>query len=192
MRSEYIRRPNAMKNRVSGISAALWTAAAFVLTGCASTDYARTSNPATITEQRTKLDSGPKHWGVNRIYRVGEIELGLYRARGAQVVGGTQGVAYKVDAGQTDIWAWYYDNTSGSYKANQTAVTKLTATLRPNGRYELRSTRDNGKLQFSLYDVDAASTIAESAWTEIQARPLPEQPGNQEVFAFPGHIHLWR
>lgn len=174
-------------------------AAAFCLTilalssGCASTNFAETSTPATITEQRIKLTSGVTHWGVNRLYRVGAIELGPYGPRGARAGGGTVGVTYVVDPGATEIGAWYYDNTTGSYKANQTPVVKMTATLRPNGRYELRSTKVAERVRFILFDVDSDASVAESEWVNILVRPLPEPPGTQGgAIAYPGHIHIWK
>lgn len=175
------------------VVAAFCAAILVVLTGCSSTNFAKTSTPATITEQRIKLASGAAHWGVNRLYRIGAIELGPYGPRGARVGGGTVGVTYVVDPGTTEIGAWYYDNNTGSYKANQTAVVTMTATLKPKGRYELRSTKVAEKLRFILFDVDSTSSVAESEWVDIVVKPLPEPPGTQGgASAFPGHIHIWK
>lgn len=182
---------NACMYRIAAASCATML---LLLSGCASisTNLAKTSTPATISEQRIKLASGAMHWGINKLYRIGEIELGAYGPRGARVEGGSVGVTYAVDPGPTQIWAWYYDNATGSYQANQSPMTKMTATLRPNGRYELRSTKVGGKLRFNLFDVDAALSVAESEWGDILVKPLPEPPGTTGAFGFPGHIHIWK
>lgn len=181
-----------MKAPMSRIAAASCAAILVWLSGCASTHLAKTSTPASIAEQRVKLASGATHWGVNKLYRIGETELGPYGPRSARTEGGTVGIVYAVDPGPAEIWVWYYDNATGSYKVNQTAVTKMTATLKPNGRYEIRSTKADGRLRFSLFDVNAAASVVESEWVDIVVKPLPEPTGAPGIVGLPGHLHIHR
>jgi hypothetical protein len=133
------------------------------------------------------------HWGINKLYRIGTIENGYYEPRGARGSGGSSEVTYVVDPGPADIFAWYYDdNASGNHMSHQTGVVKMSATLKPNGRYELRSTRAAGKLQFNLYDIDSNAIVAESGWVDILVKPLLEPPGMQGVPIFHGLIHHWK
>ncbi|MEC4718440.1 hypothetical protein RY831_04735 [Noviherbaspirillum sp. CPCC 100848] len=157
--------------------------------GCASTDFAKTSASSTITEQRIKLESGPSHWGVNKLVQVGDTKLGFYGSRRTKGSGGHNGTTYTFDAGPTVIAAWYYDNQTGSHLANQTPVTKLRAELRPQGRYELRSVTKEGRLQFMLIDLDTNARIATSDWVRLSQQLLPEPAGESVGASVPGLFH---
>jgi hypothetical protein len=160
-----------------------------LLSGCASTDFAQTEASATIIEQRIKLDSAPAHWGVNKVVQVGDTKLGRYGRHSAKDNGGRNGAIYTFGAGPTIITAWYYDNQTGSHLANQTPITKFAAELKPQGRYELRSVRKEGRLQFMLIDLDTNSRIAVSDWVRLSQQLLPEPAGETVGLPVPGLFH---
>lgn len=160
-----------------------------LVTGCASTDFAKTSVSSTITEQRIKLDSAPSHWGVNKLVQVGDTKLGFYGSRRTKANGGHEGTTYAFDAGPTVIAAWYYDNQTGSHLVNQSPVTKLRAELKPQGRYELRSVTKEGRLQFMLIDLDTNARIATSDWVRLSQQLLPEPAGEMVGPSVPGLFH---
>lgn len=163
-------------------------ATVFFLSGCASTNYSKTATPVTITEQRIKLETG--HVGVIRLVQVGDVKLGYYGPRKARMDGGQHGTTYTFDAGATTISAWYYDNQSGSHLVNQTPVAKMQVQLKPQGRYELRSTKKEGRLQFMVVDLETNASIAASEWVRLVQRPLPEPAGEPGTVAFPGMFRL--
>ena len=153
---------------------------ASLASGCASTNFATSSTPATVTEQRVNLDSGLTDWGENRVYRIGNIEVGYYGVPGAAPQGGSRGFKYVVDPGPTEISVWYYDNAARRPgMANQTDIEKLAVVLQPNGHYELRSKREAGTLQFSIVDLESNSTVATSKWVDIVLKAQPQPPAGR-------------
>ena len=175
---------------MSGLPLIVSIAALTFVSGCASNNFAKTATPATITEQRIKLPTSSGHWGVNKLVQVGNTRLGYYGPRGAKGDGGNNGVTYAFDAGPTVISAWYYDTLTGNHLLNQTPVTKMQVELKPQGRYELRSVKKEGKLQFMLVDLDVNASIKTSDWVSLSPQPLPEAAGESGTSAFSGLFRL--
>lgn len=161
-----------------------------ILGGCAPTYIAKTAASATITEQRIKLTSAPNHWGVNKLVQVGETKLGYYGPRGAKASADNSGLTYTVDAGPVPISAWYYDNQTQNHLVNHTPVTRMQVQLKPQGRYELRSVKKDGRLQFQVVDLEANASIATSDWVSLSQKMLPEPAGESGNMAFPGLLRI--
>lgn len=160
--------------------------------GCASNNFAETATPATITEQRIKLASASGHWGFNKLVQVGEAKLGYYGPRGTRANADNGGITYTVDAGSTAIAVWYYDNQTGNHLVNQTPVTKMQVQLKPQGRYELRSVKKDGRVQFLVVDLEANASIAASDWVSLSQKLLPEPAGETGTIAFPGMLRIFK
>lgn len=166
--------------------------ASVFLLGCASTNHAKTAISATITEQRTKLASSSSQWGINKLVQVGNTKLGSYAPRGVRTTEGNRSINYIFDAGPTVISAWYYDNQTGNHLVNQTPITKMQVNLKAQRRYELRSVKENGELQFMVVDLDGNKIVATSDWVRLSQQPLPEAPGELGTLAAPGLLRLFR
>ncbi|WP_194724457.1 hypothetical protein [Noviherbaspirillum malthae] len=160
------------------------------VSGCASTNFAKTAAPATITEQRIKLASGTNQWGVNKLVQVGEVKLGYYGPRGGRANTDSSGTTYTFDAGPTVIAAWYYDTQTGNHLVNQTPLTKMQVELKPRGRYELRSVKKEGRLQFLVIDLEANASVATSDWISLSQKLLPEPAGESGGTAFSGMLRM--
>jgi hypothetical protein len=124
--------------------------ALFLAVACATTDFAETSSPVTITEQWQR--DGPTTWGGPRIFRIGNIEMGFEHGSGS---------TYTVDPGTTALYVWYYGNRHG-FKGifTQTDMVRILVTLAPNARYELRAEAGNATVDFSLVDLGTNREVA--------------------------------
>lgn len=163
-----------------------------LLFGCASTNQAKTAISATITEKHAKLSSSSSHWGINKLVQVGDTKLGYYAPHGVRITEGNRSINYIVDAGSTAILARYYDNQTGNHLVNQTPITKMQVNLKAQRRYELRSVKENGELQFMVVDLDGNEIVATSDWVRLSQQPLPEAPGELGTLVVPGLLRLFR
>lgn len=133
------------------------------LSGCATTNFATSASPATVTEQWTR--EGMAVWGGPRIYRINNIEFGYSDKSGR---------TYTLDPGRMDFRVWYYAN-EGRYNGmfTQTDPVGLSADLEPNGKYELRAEKGAKTARFRLIDLASHETVASTEDISLVLRPSP-------------------
>ncbi len=132
--------------------------------GCASNTLATSSSPATIQEQMTHVTS--KAWGGPIFFRVGNVEMGYV------VHGG--GNTYTVNPGPTVMRVWYYGDQNGPRGIyTQTDPVTLSATLVPDGRYELEgwAPAQATTVRFSLVDLATGRTVASTGDVPLLVGP---------------------
>jgi hypothetical protein len=126
-----------------------------LLSACATTNFATSPSPATIQEQWTR--QGITLWGGPRLFRVGNVEMGLDHPSGK---------TYTVDSGATVMRVWYYGNRNG-FKGmfTQTDFVEIPVVLAPNGHYELTAwaAPEAKTIQFSLMDLTSGQQVASTA-----------------------------
>lgn len=146
-----------------------------LVSGCATTNFAKSSTPATIQEEWTR--SGMLTWGGTRIYAVGNIEFGFLQQENDST--------FTVDPGEKTITVWYYANR-GSMNGmfHQTNLVPLKTTLKPNGKYQVQGDYGEEFVRFRLVDLDTKQVLVQSADVPIILRPspAPAQPTMIPIF----------
>lgn len=149
----------------------------FDLTGCASTQFARTSTPVTIKQVRVR--EGLVTWGGPRIFRFNNVEIGY-----SPNVVGTE--TYSLDPGKTKLTVWYCGHNPGDglVMMDTTDLLSMDADLRPSARYELSAHKlAPDRVEMLLTDLATGEVVTktESAPIVIRANPTPTPPSD---FAF--------
>lgn len=131
------------------------------LTGCATTNFSKSSSPVTVKEQWTR--EGLTVWGGPRVFRIGNVEMGY---------GHDSGSTYTVDPGSTVMRVWYYANRGGfSGVFTQTDLVEMPVTLEPNAHYEVRAVAGESGVIFSLVNLTNNKEVASTPEVPIVLGP---------------------
>jgi hypothetical protein len=148
-------------------SLALCVVASF-LAGCQTSNFAKSSSPATIQEEWVRHT--PTRWEGTEVFAVRNIEFGYER-------GGGKHDPIVVDPGPTKLVVWYYAHAGGlmDHMFDQTDPVPLMADLAPNGHYKIHSELAESMAHFQLVDLQTGQVIATSADVPLVVRASPLQ-----------------
>lgn len=151
------------------LKAAVFAMVCVVFTGCASTNYSKNPNPATITEYW--LRSAPATWEGVKVFRINDVEYGY--------VHDSNGETYTTDHGKTEIQVWFTGREatdSFGEMPKQTDLADLSATLEPNGEYHLDIAKDAGLIKISLVNTKTNITVASTnPLKTVRRRPVMDR-----------------
>lgn len=122
----------------------------FVISGCASTNFATTSSPAKISEEFIR--EGAATWRGTRI-------LGF---NGSYLKAPTMDSTYTIDPGLVNILISYRENKgeiSFPPKFYDTYPLAITANLKPNKSYKLKAISNSKSIVFSIVDLESDEKI---------------------------------
>ncbi|MBP9714377.1 MAG: hypothetical protein KBD60_11920 [Sterolibacterium sp.] len=141
--------------------------ACLFVTGCASTNFSSSTSPATVREEWIR--NGITVWGGTKLFAVGDLEFGYHRYE--------NDTTFTVDPGRKRVKVYYYANRGNAQGLFwQTDIASFDAELKPNGRYQVRGTYGETKVQFRLIDLDTQQVVVESEEFPIIRRPSMAEP----------------
>jgi hypothetical protein len=147
-----------------------------VIIGCATTNYSTSSSPATVKGQwkRTKLTI----WGGPEIFRIGNVELGYKYDYGS---------TYKVDPGSIVMRVWYYAS-DGIDKPGfiQSDFVDIPVTLEAGGAYEVRASRHEKTVMFSIINIGTNDEVAVSQEVPLYIGPSRKVDTSPTIILIPG------
>lgn len=132
------------------------------VSGCATTNFAKSDAPAAVQEQWVR--GGLYKWGGPRVYAIGNHQVGYKHL--------DNGNTYLVDPGPTALKVWYFGNRDfGGNMRYQTDIVTMRATLAPNGRYEVRYVQVGSGAKGEMVMLQLVDRATEQ--TIVESRPLP-------------------
>lgn len=141
-------------------------------TGCATSNYSKTATPVTVSEEFKR--EGALTWAGTRIIAIGNIEFPPAALDSTYTVDPgekTIRVAYKANRGEMKIPAMFYE----------TDPLPVSVTLKPNGKYQVRSTVTEEAAKFSIVDLLTNEVVATTGETPIIYRSSQQQRNNVVV-----------
>lgn len=151
--------------KMRSIKVALLATLCAIFSGCASTNYSKNPNPATITEYW--LRSGAATWEGVKVFRVNEVEYGY--------IHDNNGETYTTDHGPTEIQVWYIGKESTDSLRDmpkQTDLADLKTNLEPNGQYQIAISKIDGFIKIDLVDTKSNAVVASTPMLKTVRRSM--------------------
>ncbi len=137
--------------------------------GCATSNYSKTATPVTVSEEFTR--EGALTWAGTRIVAIGNIEFPPAALDSTYTVDPgekTIRVAYKANRGEMKIPAMFYE----------TDPLAISVMLKPNGKYQVRSTVTEESAKFRIVDLLTNEVVGVSGDAPIIYRSSQQQRNN--------------
>lgn len=137
--------------------------------GCATSNYSKTATPVTVSEEFTR--EGALTWAGTRIVAIGNIEFPPAALDSTYTVDPgekTIRVAYKANRGEMKIPAMFYE----------TDPLAISVMLKPNGKYQVRSTVTDESAKFRIVDLLTNEVVGISGDAPIIYRSSQQQRNN--------------
>jgi hypothetical protein len=168
------------KRERSSVRAFFWVSVAAIaagLTGCETTNFAKSSTPATIRQEFVRHNANlfSPDWEGSYVYGVGRYELGYGD------LGDRKALTLSFDPGAADIKAFYFGHKGAvGTLFLLTDIVTLHADLKANAHYALHCDANDDVVQFKLIDLGTNEIVASLPDVPIYHRPHPA-PSNVAV-----------